>query len=472
MTMRAAIYVRISRDKTGAGLGVDRQQADCEALLRDRGWTLVEVYDDNDMSAYSGKPRKGYLRMLEDIAAGLIDVVIAWHTDRLHRSPTELEAYIAVCEPRAVPTLTAKAGPLDLASPSGRMVARQLGAVARYEVEHMLERQRAARLQAIADGVYTGSRRPFGYEADGMTVREAEAKHVLAASNAVLAGRKLTNLAAELNEQGVTTSTGGPWGRSTLKEVLVRPRNAGLLVDREEIVGAAAWPAIVPEGTWRAVVNILTNPARRTTLSAARVWLGSGLYECGMPGCEGRMRGVRGSSNMRKRGGKPNYTCSITQHLVRNAEGVDNFVADTIVARLSKADAVDLLPADSGQDLAELHAQLLAVRQQLDEAAELYTGRSIDARQLGIITRDLNTEREGLEDRLAMASRRSALIGVIGAKDVRAAWEDLVLDEQRAIISTLTSVVILPARRGRPPGWRPGDGGYFDETTVDIRWRS
>jgi DNA invertase Pin-like site-specific DNA recombinase len=61
--------------------------------------------------------------------------VLAWHTDRLHRSPKELETYIDLCEPRGVVTRTVRAGELDLATASGRMVARQLGAVARYESE-------------------------------------------------------------------------------------------------------------------------------------------------------------------------------------------------------------------------------------------------------------------------------------------------------------------------------------------------
>jgi site-specific DNA recombinase len=44
------------------------------------------------------------------------------------------------------------------------MVARQLGAVARYEVEHMVERQQRAKLQVATDGGWRGGRRPYGYE--------------------------------------------------------------------------------------------------------------------------------------------------------------------------------------------------------------------------------------------------------------------------------------------------------------------
>ncbi len=135
--MRAGIYCRISRDKVGAGLGVERQQADCRALAERLGWSVVDVFTDNDISAYRGKPRPAYRTMLDAIRTGRVDAVIAWHHDRLHRSPRELEEYISACEPRSVPTYCVKAGELDLTTASGRMTARITGAVARGEVEHM-----------------------------------------------------------------------------------------------------------------------------------------------------------------------------------------------------------------------------------------------------------------------------------------------------------------------------------------------
>ncbi|MFQ6194156.1 recombinase family protein [Streptomyces sp. NPDC000405] len=61
---RAAIYVRISQDRGGAGLGVARQEADCRALCAQKGWDVVDVYPDNDVSAYSGAPRPKWQELL------------------------------------------------------------------------------------------------------------------------------------------------------------------------------------------------------------------------------------------------------------------------------------------------------------------------------------------------------------------------------------------------------------------------
>ncbi len=71
MPHAAAIYARISQDRTGEGLGVQRQLEDCRAEATRRGWRVAEEYVDDDISAYSGKQRPAYQRMLEDLRSGV-----------------------------------------------------------------------------------------------------------------------------------------------------------------------------------------------------------------------------------------------------------------------------------------------------------------------------------------------------------------------------------------------------------------
>ena len=58
-----AVYARISSDD-GQALGVSRQLEDCRKLAASLGWVVGEEYVDNDISAYSGKHRPEYQRML------------------------------------------------------------------------------------------------------------------------------------------------------------------------------------------------------------------------------------------------------------------------------------------------------------------------------------------------------------------------------------------------------------------------
>ncbi|MGH3576306.1 MAG: recombinase family protein [Mycobacterium sp.] len=129
----AAIYARISEDREGDLLGVQRQEADCRVVCERRGFAgdRVHVYSDDDRSAFSGKVRPEYERLLRDIAKGQVQLLVAWHPDRLHRSPLELERFITIVEAAGTHIETARAGTLDLTSPTGRMTARIIGAVAR-----------------------------------------------------------------------------------------------------------------------------------------------------------------------------------------------------------------------------------------------------------------------------------------------------------------------------------------------------
>src|SRR5690242_10380323 len=114
----AAIYTRISNDREGAGLGVQRQEEDCRDLAKALGWTVARVYQDNDISAYQRKkPRPGYNQMLKDLQSGEIDAVIAWHSDRLHRRTAELETFIQIIEASGAEVSTVRGGQVDLSTP-------------------------------------------------------------------------------------------------------------------------------------------------------------------------------------------------------------------------------------------------------------------------------------------------------------------------------------------------------------------
>ena len=114
-----AIYCRISDDREGLGLGVDRQEKDCRALAMARGWDDKEVFVDDDISAFSGKKRPSYLQMMERISNGEFQVLIAWASDRLHRSPRELEDFIDICNARNLNIQTVKARDINLSTLTG-----------------------------------------------------------------------------------------------------------------------------------------------------------------------------------------------------------------------------------------------------------------------------------------------------------------------------------------------------------------
>ena len=176
-------------------MGVGRQLEDCERFVARSGWQVADRYVDDDVSAYSGKPRPAYRRMLEDVRGGHLDAVVVWHVDRLERQPKELEEFIEVCEAAGVRNLASLTGEIDLSSFTGQMMARILGAVAKNESDVKSHRnRRKAEELAQAGKVGGGGSRPYGYEADKVTVRESEATVIRECARRLLAGEALRGL--------------------------------------------------------------------------------------------------------------------------------------------------------------------------------------------------------------------------------------------------------------------------------------
>ncbi|HEY7859455.1 MAG TPA: recombinase family protein, partial [Candidatus Nanopelagicales bacterium] len=148
--MRAVIYARISsakekKDDDARGLvtaGVDRQEADCRALARERGHEVVDVFVDNNVSAYSGKRRPAFEEMLEAVRAGGVDVVLVYATDRLFRLVSDLERLVT--ELGEVQISTVRSGEVALATADGKMFARVQGTISQHSSEKLSERVKRA----------------------------------------------------------------------------------------------------------------------------------------------------------------------------------------------------------------------------------------------------------------------------------------------------------------------------------------
>src|SRR5690606_7724279 len=90
----AHLYLRLSQDRTGQSLGIDRQRELCTALCERLGWAVEGEYVDRDVSAWSGKRRAAYERLLADLRARKVSAVVAYAPDRLYRRIKELDRLI------------------------------------------------------------------------------------------------------------------------------------------------------------------------------------------------------------------------------------------------------------------------------------------------------------------------------------------------------------------------------------------
>lgn len=458
-TLRAATYARLSQhrddDPSGSTL---RQSEACRALAADRGYEVVAELVDDGISAHSGRRRPGYEALVDLIRDRQIDVVIAWHPDRLHRRPAELETFLDVLDESGVDVATCTAGDWDLSTASGRMMARQLGIVARYETEHRSERTRAGHDDLAAAGYWHGGVRPYGYrpvvdpDADDrrgkrrtvLEVDPAEAEIVREIADRILAGDPPGRIAVDLNRRSVPTVKGSRWHQHTLTTMMRSPTLTGRRTHRGEVIGEACWPAIIDDETAVAVVaKLVARPGRAQPARIAL--LTGGRLKC--DGCGTTMTTARRSNGVRI------YRCTGCYAMIA-AEPLEALVVDLLHRLTDEIRLPSGEPVDHGA-IAALEAELVELAGMLGDGT--ISMAEYRAAQPGLVAR--------IDAARAQASQAlgSALVGLGDPGAIRAAWGDLTLDRRQAIIDVYISEVRIKRATRRGPG--------LDPARVDVDWR-
>jgi site-specific DNA recombinase len=456
--VKTALYLRQSLDKTGEGAAVDRQRQDATKLAQQRGWDIIRVEVDDDTSAAGKRRRPGFEAVLNAIETKEVGAVIAWDMTRLTRNRRDTVRVIEAGERARVVLAFCRGSDLDLSTPSGRMLADILASVARQEIEQKSDRQRRSNIQAAEQGLRRGGRRPFGYEPDGITIREAEAEAIRRSYNDALAGVPLAAIARDWNAAGLLTPQptrqGGPsqWLPSTARGVLANPRYAGLRGyapvpehgrRKTEIMGPAQWPGIVGEETWRAVAGLLSDRQRKTTNGRRGRALLTGIALCDECGATVRSGGS-GSHQSRI------YRCSASNngHVSRSAAPVEEWVSEVVIARLSRPDAAELLRDDKRPDIEALHAESAALRSRLDQLATDWADGAMTSSQLRTATSRLKTKLAAVEAQMADRARVDVFGGLVQAGDVRAVWEALSVSKRRGVIDALMTIRLRSPGKG------------------------
>ncbi len=455
--------MRISQDRGGAGLGVARQEEDCRALCARKGWDVVDVYPDNDVSAYSGAPRPKWRELMEDIDQGLVNAVVCWHVDRLTRSPRELEDVIDLADRRGLELATVS-GEIDLATPTGRLIARMLGAAARHEAEHKAERQQRQRRQAAEAGrVAGGGKRAFGYENDRITIRESEAEQVREAARRTLAGESLASICRDWKGRGLVTAAGIPWRVSGMRRLLASARISGRREHTPrsswertrplvgEIVSDAVWPGIISHEDSDRLRALLSDPTRRTHDGGGRTYLLSGILRCGKPTGEPEKACGWGMVG-RPRSGVPRYVCPNTPGTeacggtATNAERTDEHVRDMVLAAFDSPTFMKRL-RESDEDGSELYERVRADEEELEELAADFGARRISRKEWMMAREPVQERLERDRVKLAKISSQAVLLGFVGSyEDMQARWKHMNHSQRRAVLSSaIRAVHVRPA---------------------------
>ncbi|GGV65470.1 hypothetical protein GCM10010277_72800 [Streptomyces longisporoflavus] len=291
---RVGIYVRISKDRKGQELGIQRQEKACRELCERMGWGVYKVYPENDISASttSKKRRPQYAEMMRDARDGLIDGVVVYSIDRLTRRISELTSFLEEQQEQGFAFATTEGE--DTHSANGRMILTIKGAVAQQETERMSERVNNSLLQRREQGKpHAGGKRQFGFK-EGTHFQELDDDE----TELIRAGYRMLmditpktpgDVARSWNASGVTTPQGGVWTINAVKRVFRAERTGGIVTHKGRDIGDSIYGSPLTREQWENIQTVLDGRATPTAQGQGkRKHVYSGFLQCGH--CKSTMR--------------------------------------------------------------------------------------------------------------------------------------------------------------------------------------
>jgi len=275
---RCAIYTRKSSEE---GLEQDfnslhAQREACEAFIKSQaqeGWEFdATVYDDGGYSGGS-MDRPGLKRLLQDVSAGQVQVIVVYKVDRLTRSLADFARIIEQLDAHdaAFVSVTQQ---FSTTTSMGRLTLNVLLSFAQFEREVTGERIRDKIAASKRKGMWMGGGVPLGYAAKDRTlvIVPSEAQTVRHIYQRYLELKSVDALAEELRSQGIggrprKSADSAPsipsFSRGALYHLLRNPVYLGQ-IRHKELCHAGQHPALIDEAVWKKVQSELALSRRKT----------------------------------------------------------------------------------------------------------------------------------------------------------------------------------------------------------------
>ena len=301
-----------------------------------------------------------------------------------------------------------------------------------------------------------GGSRPFGYKIIrhdlgeggkrryriiGEEIEPAEAEAIKEAAIRVLRGESIRSIAFNFNDRGIKPVAGGRWAGSTLRRMLVSPRIAGLREHNGEVVGDAAWPAIIDRATHDRLVGLLDDPSRRReNFGRPRRHPLVGLVYCGS--CGGKM-----TTAIAPRQGR-GYVCRKDENPVCPArvrivaEPLEAYVEGYVIDQWRNPEAIKIAQSDDDRmaRIREITDEMRHLQEQKNEALRMKLRNQVDAKTF----REVTAEIDAAHDQLAREHKRLASEAAMPElPDPSLAWEELSAEDRRALTEMLVDKIIV-----------------------------
>ena len=271
--LRCAIYTRKS---TEDGLeqefnSLDAQYEACAAYAvsqRHEGWVLnPERYDDGGFSG-GNMQRPGLKRLMADVAAGKVDIILLYKIDRLTRSLADFAKIVEVLD-KAGASFVSITQSFNTTTSMGRLTLNMLLSFAQFEREVTSERIRDKIAASKRRGMWMGGEVPVGYLVSDrkLIINEPLAELIRHLMRRYLALGSVAALLFELQREGRRTEIkvsaagnergGGHYSRGMLYRLLTNPVYRGMISHKGQLF-PGEHTAIVSQELWKQVQDTMT----------------------------------------------------------------------------------------------------------------------------------------------------------------------------------------------------------------------
>ena len=238
MTKRAAAYCRVSTDKEDQLNSFESQKAFfSEYIARQSGWTLAGVYADEGITGTSALRRAGFLRMISDAHAGLLDVIITKEVSRFSRNILDAVAYTRELKALGVGVIFLNDG-ISTLDPDAELRLGIMASVAQEESRKTSQRVKWGQRRSMERGVVFGPSL-LGYDVqNGQIEIEPHGAETVRTIYALYVYEKMgaRAIADSLTRRGIPSMTGKTvWSAATVLKILKNEKYCGDLVQRKMV---------------------------------------------------------------------------------------------------------------------------------------------------------------------------------------------------------------------------------------------
>jgi hypothetical protein len=396
---------------------------------------------------------------MERLESGEAGGVIVYDLERFARQLADGERLVSAAE-RGLLVLDSESE-YDLTKPNGKRHFREAIVAAAWYSDNLQRKvKRGKEAKALSGRV--DMRRSFGFEADGITVIESEAAIIRECAARLLAGETQADLISELNERGIPSPGGARWDYTAFRQVMLRPRNTGLIVYNGKVMDGVRLPEAILDDVTFARITALYSARSRGRQPSGRYLL-TGIARCERGhGLIGRAVSQRDTSQ---------YWCKKCRNVYVDTRYLDEWAGDFAIRVLrdqAQSEALEREGAEREEQRQALLTETASIEQTLTELAARLGRQELSLQRHDAACRPLEARQADIRAELAslaaeepepvpartISERDAAQVGWLEV------WVYGTPGERRAMV--------LRALGGRRLIVGPGKPGSFDTNRVRI----